>query len=167
MLAPIYTIAYLRKDIFTMKVIRHWKRLLAQSTYFEVLKTQLDKVLINLMELGLLSAEGWNSLPLEVSSKTNFSLISSPYAKSFEASTSCLKSQPLRNRRNPKLVIPVLGEWDESGTDIILSGSWPVHAYSAAILFCKGILSILVCLGSFFIMAMSLCSLDQWLKECC
>lgn len=99
-----------------MKVIRHWKRLLAQSTYFEVLKTQLDKVLINLMELGLLSAEGWDSLPLEVSSKTNFSLISSPYVKSFEASTSCLKSQPLRNRRNPKLVIPVLEEWDESGT---------------------------------------------------
>lgn len=116
MLAPIYTIAYLRKDIFTLKVIRHWKRLLAQSTYFEVLKTQLDEVLINLVELGLLSAEGWNSLPLEVSSKTNFSLISSSYAKSFEASTSCLKSQPLRNRRNPKLVIPVLGEWDESGT---------------------------------------------------
>lgn len=97
-----------------MRVIRHWKSLLAQSTSFEVLETQLDKVLINLMELGLLRAEGWGSLPLEVSSKTNFSLIYSPYAKSSEAYTSCLKTQPHRNRRNPKLVIPVLGEWEES-----------------------------------------------------
>lgn len=52
---------------------------------------------------------------------------------SFEAITSGLKTQALREERNPKLVIPVLRRRKTVEVfDIILSVSWPVSAYSSA-----------------------------------
>jgi len=52
----------MRKNIFTLRVMEHWKRLpreVVDCTSLEIFKTRLDKVLCSLLWETLLQQRGW------------------------------------------------------------------------------------------------------------
>ena len=61
-----------------VQVVEHWHRLpreVMESPSLEMLKTQLDTALNNLLYLTLLSARGWTGQSLEVPANLNYSVI--------------------------------------------------------------------------------------------